>query len=983
MRAKAGIDQTRLHPERKAGENRFAAARSIKFMMALVLLLSIVFSVVSVASAGVLEDLYLKRGPKTSYAIYEAYVTSKVPVYDGEPIVFELTENNQCEVGGSITFTVEVPSSMFVYPVFTYNMTGENILDNIYTMKVDGAFPYDEASALELDTYWVQAEEKSYDRYDNEVIAMPTKDMGTITCRMLGRDGMYSKGLGIFLSQGAHEITLSCREGAFVLHSFALEAPVKPQPAVTGEMEGSHIISLQGEEMTKRNNPNIHAGSDFNIQLTPYDVEKKVLNYVEEGSYDTAGDLITYTFTVEQEGNYALALRMRQTSLTDFPVRRTFYVDGVIPGPAFEEADFDYNTGYSNVTVLDENGAPALIHLTAGEHTLGIQTVLDDLRPALNLMELITEEMADLSLEITKITGGNTDRFRDFNLKEFGFDVEKDLTNWAKQLREVMAYLVARCDGNENAGSLSTLTLAINTLELLAEEPNDLPKKLGQFTQGNSSAYNYIVNTINAFTLSPMALDSVHLYTDEALLPQEKSGWEQFVDTIKRFIASFNTQSYEAVETQGDGRLQVWVNRSRQYIEIMQQMVDSDFTKKTGIPVDLSIMTDESKLTLSYASGSAPDCALGVSHGKNFEMAIRGMLKDLREYNGEGEYADLPTFQEIAGRVPAGLLIPNVLEDGVYALPETADFFVLFYRTDIMESLGLEVPNSYEDVLNMLPTLQRYGMNYNNHSANGLGVQNFSTMMPYIFQCGGATHETGNIKTIIGSEEAMKGLTIMAESFLMYDMDYIVASFYQSFRDGTLPIGTGNSGMYTQLLNAAPELADKWDVALYPGITDENGDVQRWTSGAASTCIIFGNTEMDKEAWQLLDWWMSDEVQTEFAFRLQSSLGNEYLWLSANTDAFRASPWPAEHKDIIVEQLNWIYEVPRVPGSYMVEREMSNAMISACTGGENLRAALDVAILRIDREVEKKLEEFGYLVDGVLVKEFIVPDIDTVRGWLE
>ena len=81
--------------------------------------------------------------------------------------------------------------------------------------------------------------------------------------------------------------------------------------------------------------------------------------------------------------------------------------------------------------------------------------------------------------------------------------------------------------------------------------------------------------------------------------------------------------------------------------------------------------------------------------------------------------------------------------------------------------------------------------------------------------------------------------------------------------------------------------------------------------------------------------------------------------------------------------MNWIYETPRNPGSYMVERELSNAVNAVALEGQNLRAALDEAIKRIDRELERKLEEFGRLKDGELIQPFTVPDIDTVKEWLE
>ena len=81
--------------------------------------------------------------------------------------------------------------------------------------------------------------------------------------------------------------------------------------------------------------------------------------------------------------------------------------------------------------------------------------------------------------------------------------------------------------------------------------------------------------------------------------------------------------------------------------------------------------------------------------------------------------------------------------------------------------------------------------------------------------------------------------------------------------------------------------------------------------------------------------------------------------------------------------MTWIYETPRNPGAYMVERELSNAINAVALDGENLRSALDEAIKRIDRELERKLEEFGRLKNGELTQPFIVPDIETVKEWLK
>ncbi len=863
---------------------------------------------------------------------------------------------------------------MFGYPVFTYRMTGKNILDNAYSLLLDGETPYQECGQLKLESQWRMEGGFEKDRYGNEVVSMPVKDTGVLQCRMLGKAGLYSRGMGLYLTAGEHEITLLCREGPFELYSVALAPEKTPETAPEGALTGSRIITVQAENVPARNNPNVRPAADYDLRLTPYSSREKVINYIEDISYHYALDTLTYDFTAEEEGFYALALRMRQAELANFPVFRTFYVDGKIPAPAFMDAAFSYCLNFENQTVKDENGQPALVYLTAGKHTLTLQTSLDPIRPAVLQLNRISDEMAALALDITKITGGNTDFFRDFSLADFDFHIAEDLRRWVNELEEARLFLRGAAGTEGRIGALSSLDMAIDTLNLLSQKPDDLPKKLGQFSQGASSARSFLVNMTESLQNSGMGLDSIHFYTDAALLPQTPDAMERLGAAAQRFGASFGDQGYAAGSEAEEGALQVWVNRPRQYLEILQRMADTSYTPQTGVKVDFSIMPDESKLVLANASGSAPDVALGVSSGRTYDLAVRGALKNLRDYEN---------LKEVGGRFPAGLLIPGVCDEGLYALPETFNFYVLFYRKDILDNIGAAVPDSYEDVLNLLPTLHRFGLNYNNFVANVIGYKSFSITTPFIFQAGGKLYENGNIHILLDEQAAIRGLQTLTDSFIIYDMDYEINSFYQSFRDGTLPIGTANYGMYNLLMNAAPELSDRWGIALYPGLTDENGAVQRWISGAEQSCFIFSSTKMEEEAWRFLTWWMSEEIQTEFAFTLQSTLGNEYLWNSANTAAFANSPWPAEHKKIIAEQMQWIYEAPRVPGSYMVEREISNAVNAVCLEGKNLREALDEAVKRIDREVERKLEEFGRMENGQLTAPFLAPDMDVIKEWLQ
>ena len=86
-----------------------------------------------------------------------------------------------------------------------------------------------------------------------------------------------------------------------------------------------------------------------------------------------------------------------------------------------------------------------------------------------------------------------------------------------------------------------------------------------------------------------------------------------------------------------------------------------------------------------------------------FDLACRGALYDLTQFED---------YWQVANRFVAGALVPYTYNEGIYAMPETLDFDAVIYRTDIFENLGLEVPDTWDELVDLLPSLQRYGMNF-------------------------------------------------------------------------------------------------------------------------------------------------------------------------------------------------------------------------------------------------------------------------------
>jgi len=100
---------------------------------------------------------------------------------------------------------------------------------------------------------------------------------------------------------------------------------------------------------------------------------------------------------------------------------------------------------------------------------------------------------------------------------------------------------------------------------------------------------------------------------------------------------------------------------------------------------------------LSITSGKAPDVALGVDITSPVEFAIRDQVYDLSEMDG---------FDEVKSRFVDATLTPYEYMGGTYAIPETMNFNVMFYRKDILTSKGIQLPNIRADLYDyVLPAL--------------------------------------------------------------------------------------------------------------------------------------------------------------------------------------------------------------------------------------------------------------------------------------
>jgi len=880
--------------------------------------------------------------------------------------------------GDTVSVTVNASEGGIYHLAMDQRDVGPSILTNKIAVRVNGEIPFEEARTTELPTRWAFATETfPQDRYGNEIMPSAVKIDVFEKTYFHDSTGLNASPLGFKLDAGENTIEITLTDGRIMMGNFYVES-TKTLPDYENYLasfDAERIEDVQliigAEHIAYKTNPSIRLLNERDHSATNYDTRYLRLNAIDGQSFRKGNDVIAYEIEVPESGLYHIGFKYKQNFLMQMPVFREISINGEVP---FKEAamfHFNHSSTYQNQLLGNEEEA-FLFYLEAGTNILGLRVIVEPYRNAYENIMVVMGEMTDLSLEIKRLTGNTQDRYRTWRLENHIPDIEERFDRWIDILSHVHEELSQYSTITEPS-ELKNLELAIKQLEELREDVNAIPTKMRMLADGDSSTAQLLGASIQNYLQNGLSIEKIYVSGSTDLPSPRANFFVRIFEGTKRFVLSFTHDDYAASRKTDDDVIEIWVNYPRQYLEIMQQIIDTEFTAQTGINVRLSLMPDENKLVLANAAGTAPDIALGVNHWIPYEFAIRNASLDLREFDG---------YSETVSNFAPGVMVPYAFEEGIFGMPLTQNFWVTMYRTDILEALDIEVPDTWDEVIEILPELQRLGMNYYEPLAFFGGFKPFVATMPFIYQFGGELYSEDGMTTLINSDETLTGIRMMSELFTIYNMPKEVPNFYNHFRYGTMPIGISDLSTYLQLTIAAPEIAGKWDIAPHPGVMNSDGVVERWAASGAQASMILSATEQPDESWAFLQWWMSTAVQTQFATRLQTTFGTEFLWNTANLEAFAQLPLPQNHIDVILKQWEYALEASRIPGAYMVEREISNAWNKIVFNDANPRIALDEAVRISNREILYRMEEFGYVENGVVVKPYRVPTFRNIDYWL-
>lgn len=910
---------------------------------------------------------------------YEIYMESHEAVYPEEELVLaggafaEASEGfeyladymgmgNSCVLTaeeGSVTYEVNIKTAGFYNLQLTYYPVDGKNNDIGRAVYINGEIPYDEAKYLEFTRIWQDAEEITRDSRNNDVRPKQVEAPAWITTYCMDSDGFYSDALYFYLEEGTNTITIESTQEPMVIGQLVLKqeessisyAEYKQRNVAAGYAEaGVETIKIQAEDTLYKSNSTLYPIPDRSSPLTePQDASKTRLNTVGGTNWHQNGQWISWEIEVPKDGLYEIAVKYRQNDNQGVTVVRSLKIDGELPFEEASQLHFYYDNEWQ-ITTLGNGEESYKFYLTAGTHTLTMTVALDkDLAEILRLVDECVVNLNSAYRQMLMVIGSSPDTMRDYQLETKVPGALQILKEQYVILQALEEYVNVYAEGSKGSQT-ATIQNLVNQLRIMTENPKKIAKQWSAFKD------NIVALSSWELTMEeqPLEIDYMLVLSTEEELPKvTASFWQSAVHELKHFLASF-VEDYDSIGDvyEGEETLEVWIladgsvinsqsGSGRDQATVIKDLVDNYFVPDTGIPVNVKLVNKDVLLSATLA-GKGPDVALNVAGKEPINYALRNAAVDLTQFED---------FEEVADWFYEEALTQFTYNDGVYALPQTMSFHVMFYRKDILEELGLEVPQTWDDFYKALAVIQKNNLN--------VGIYpDYTTFAMYLYQYGGEYYTEDGMACALDSEEAIAAFKTWSGNYFYHNMP-ISYDFANRFRTGEMPLAIGDYTNYNYLSVFAPEIKGLWEFTVVPGYEKEDGTIDHSVSAWETASIIMATSDMQSEGWEFLKWWMSAETQTDYGNEIENVLGVAGRVATANMEALSNLPWSSADYRELAAQLEWVKAIPELPGSYYLERVIKNAFYTVYDDAEDPREVIQDAVITMNDEITSKRQEFG------------------------
>lgn len=888
--------------------------------------------------------------PAASYSASGDAQITILNEYEGKRNVLKWTNQE-----GWVEWTVEIPEDGLYHLGLSYYPLPAKSRPIELRLDIDGEMPFESARQFMFNRVWKDDAAIKQDNQGNDIRARQVEAPQWREEDLKDTQGLYNGALFFHFTKGRHTVRLTCSSEAFILGNLKIYNK-KPLPEYK-EVKAAYTkngfkpakdaqITVQAETPYLKSDSMLIPMYDKSSAATqPFDPTRLRLNTIGRTNWQNPGQWITWKFEVPEDGLYKIGIRATQSLVRGLSSSRKIRIDGEVPFKELESVKFPYDSDWYMKVLGEED--PYLFYFTKGTHQLTMEVTLGDVAETLRVMEECVYQLNYIYRKILMITGSKPDLLRDYYL-------EKEIPDLLPSMQENSSTLSREADRLEGAtgksGSEAALLRAIAAqMDSFVAAPDTIPGRLDKFKSNVSSLSSWILKLKE----QPLEIDYITVLAPEKQFPKAKAAFvQQFKVDIQAFFSSF-THNYAMIGDvhNSEKSITVWVNGGRDQAQVIKGMIDDLFTPKTGIQANLSLV--ESALVEATLAGKGPDVALHVANSEPVNLAIRGALTDLSQF---------PDFQEVNQRFNPQAIVPYEFQGKYYALPVTQNFNMMFYRKDIFDELGIKAPQTWEEFYSIIPFIQKNNMTIglpaikkDNKSVDSSSTAIFETLL---WQYGGAFYKPGLRETALDQPEALQAFQDWVGFYnrFKFPLNY---DFYNRFRTGEMPLAVEPYTMFNKLSVAAPEIRGLWDMVPVPGTRKPGGKLDRSVAASGTGTVMFSKTKDKEAAWEFMKWWTGAEAQARYGRELEALMGTAARYDTANIEAFGQLPWSPQQYKTLISQWNEVKEMPQVPGSYYVSRHLANAFRRVNFYWENPRETLFHYNKEINKEIQRKREEFG------------------------
>lgn len=883
---------------------------------------------------------YLSAFSKSAYTENDITVQTNDFVLETQPLEFDI---NVSEEG--------------LYAIgMSYAAMDDALSEICIGLMIYGEFPYSKAEKLKFSRMYTDDKTQTVENDSaDEYAPQQLQYNGVCYNEAFDETGENGDRYLVYLSLGTHKVKVLPVNGKISIEYFKFvhtsSSKAYSSSADENQYYNGDTIAIEGEDAYLKSSYFFTGKSDTSsTDVSPQSAERSRINYIGGGNWKTIGETIIWETPELKAGYYTIGFSFRQNSVIGGKSYRSLLIDGEIPFAEAETVGFKYNDNWQREIYSDDNGNPYLIYLSEGKHEISLRVTAGDIGEVRNYLSDAVSALGELYVDISKITGETVDIYRDYDLFNQIGDMEERLNKIRSDLQNAGEKLL-NITGEKSGSNYSVIVNMIEVIDQMLENKYE-SHRYKKYYYTNYCSVSSVLQDLRSM---PLDIDKIILASPNEAQPFEKVGFfNKIAFSLKRFVFSF-MKEYDSIsvsDEQGESSITIWVSWGRDQAQVLDTLITRSFTPETGINVNIKLVN--ATVIQAILSGKGPDCRLQQARSEPVNLAMRGVLYDLSQFED---------YEDVLGQFMDGADTPYWYNNGLYALPDTQSFYMMFYRKDILAEYGIDVPETWDEFDLAAKLLARNNMTVCFPNAvvtdavTGQGVGAATIYPTLLMQNDVPLYSEDGKKTNLLSSEAMQVFEKWTNYYTKMKFP-ISIDFYNRFRTGMTPLGISTYSLYTQLKVAASEIDGLWGVTAIPGTVREDGSVSHASAGSGSGCSILEMSEHKEEAWEFLKWWVSADTQLNFSNELEAVLGSTGRVTVSNVEALKNMSWDDGDLDEILNAWKEVEEVPEYPGSYYVARSIYQAYWNVVNANKNGKDMLMKFGKEADDEIIRKWNQY-------------------------